>query len=40
VDKVHDMYNPPRYLDILFYVLFTVHFDNIQQLNQKMHFIS
>jgi hypothetical protein len=23
-----------------FYVLFTVHFDNIQQLNQQMHFIS
>jgi hypothetical protein len=24
----------------MFYVVFTVHFDNIQQLNQQMHFIS
>jgi hypothetical protein len=23
----------------IFYVVFTVHFDNIQQLNQQMHFI-
>ena len=25
---------------VQFYVVFTVHFDNIQQSNQQMHFIS
>jgi hypothetical protein len=27
-------------INIKFYVVFAVHFDNIQQLNQQMHFIS